>query len=372
MAAVTAEYTDLAEVLADMKYGDQPSAEVSEETSPDAPAVADEKESAATPDKVPAESAEETTTEPANDPDAEAKPAEGEAGEKDTSEDKSPPSKEGEPAKLIEIDGKEYTLEEVREMRDNGLRQSDYTRKAQEAAKIRKAAEERDALVAQIVADEAMKQMVAAHPEMLPHLLRDPENTKALLGHPEQVQALWDDYEVIATNPRLAERFTKQDPAAEDALAEARYIENINAVAMALDGAVDQMAKDFAGVDPDEVKSYILSLGGMPDVENPDKRDVAKAFERMFSLFFVQDGDAVRLEDRLIKARFKELHANVEAAKTAKESDAAAHNAEVDTKLKDDAPRTTPEGKAPAPAPVSIDDGDEKDVNEVIRGLLGY
>lgn len=40
------------------------------------------------------------------------------------------------------IDGKDYTLDEIREWRNSGLRQADYTKKTQEIAKQRKEAEE--------------------------------------------------------------------------------------------------------------------------------------------------------------------------------------------------------------------------------------
>jgi hypothetical protein len=362
------EYRDLAEALSDLKYGDQPSEDETEEANPADPAAVDEKESAPVPDKSDEEPEEVTDTEPATDPEPE---TDGDGGAEKKHEDKAPDAIDDPAAKLIEIDGKEYTLAEVREMRDGGLRQSDYTRKAQEAAKVRKSAEERDELVAQIVSDPSMKEMVRAHPEMLPHLLRDPVSTKALLGNPEEVQKLWDDFDVIAENPRLAERFSRKDPDAENLLAQERYRENITAVASALDGTVDAMAEKFEGVDKDDVKEYILTLGGMPSGDNVDPAAAAAAFERMFSLFFVQDGDQLKVDTRLIEQRFNELSEYGSLKKSASKADVDDHNKTVDAQLKDTAPRSTPEGNSPAPT--SMKDTDEaENVNEVIRSILGY
>ena len=70
----------------------------------------------------------------------------------DDGEDNGSPAQadiESEPAKYRLADGTEVTADEVEEWRKGHLRQSDYTRKAQEVAAKRKATEEREAQIAQ-------------------------------------------------------------------------------------------------------------------------------------------------------------------------------------------------------------------------------
>lgn len=365
--------TSLEEVLDELKYGELPPVEEPEEANQAAPAAEDEdEESTSAPDKASQEPKEGYKTEPATDPEPGPEPGEGEEGTR--VEDKADkPESDGVDATLIDLDGEKVTLEQIRAWRNDGLRQADYTRKTQEAAEQRRRLEERDALVAEIVADEAMSEFVSAHPKVLKSLLADPESTRAILGKPEEVTALWEDYELIADNPRLADRFGNQPDQASEVLAQQRYEENVMAIANALDTTVDYIAAQYSGVDADAVKDYVLSLGGMPEGDNVDPAEVGRAFERMFALFFVQDGEGgLAVDDRLIQSRFKELQSAAELREQREANAAEDHNKAVDAALSDKTPPATRGGKAPAPAAVDPLDDDAEDLNEVIHGLLGY
>jgi len=361
------------EILDDIRYGTHSPEEEEAETTAEGSAAGDpESESTPEPEQPESESTDESETEPATEAEAESEPAEAESEEEgaapqDTTEE--PEAEES--ATLIELDGEQVTLDQVREWRRDGLRQSDYTRKTQEAAQVRKAAEDRDALLAEVVADESMKEFVRAHPEVLPKLLNDAENTRELLGKPAEVQALWDDYALIADNPRLAERFNAEDPKAQEALVAQRTADNVMAVANALDERVDQIAKEYEGVDADAVKDFVLKLGRVPSGENVDPNAVVDAFGRLYTLMFVEDNDGLDIDESLIRGHFESLKAVGASSAQAEAAEADDHNAQVDAKLKDTpAAPATPAGDAPAPTRGVVEDA--KDVNEVIHGLLGY
>ena len=134
---------------------------------------------------------------------------------------------------------------------------------------------------------------------------------------------------------------------------------------------MDAYAARFSGVDADDVKDYVLQLGGMPTGDNVDPAEVGRAFERLFGLFFVQEGESLRVDDRLIQARFEELQKYAEAAEATSAASADEHNKAVDEALKDKSPPATPAGKSPGPTPPDELE-DAEDLNEVIHGLLGY
>jgi hypothetical protein len=372
------EYTDFADVLDDIKFGEDeieeeqetgetPLEEGETETTPETPAEDVESDA----DKDADESEEEPEAKPEEEEaESETKDDEAEGSEKDEDKQDEPEDKTETPI-TVEVDGETYTLDDIREMQRGNLRQSDYTRKTQELARQREAAAERDGLVAEIVGDEAMKAFVGAHPEIMTHLLADPDSTKALLGKPGEIQKLWDDYELVADNPRLAERFTNQAPDAAAQLEQQRIAENVQAVANALDEAVDNIAKEYEGIDGDEVKDFILKLGRVPMEEGADPNEVATAFGRLYNTFFVEDAEGgVSLDDTIIRTQFQVK--SVEAAEKAKQAAEAAeeHNKEVDAQLKDEAPPTTTGGKAPAPVPEKEREYATSD--EVIRDLLGH
>jgi hypothetical protein len=320
-----------------------------------------------------ADSKEHSGEEPGDQAEGESKAPEGEdqGGDADKQDTTSKSDDEG-GSQTIMIDGEEVTLEDIREWKKGTLRQADYTRKTQEAATVRKQAEAKEALVAEIVADEAMSQFIAAHPKALMGLLADPENTRAILGNAEEVQALWDDYELIADNPRLAQRFHGKAEDAESELALQREADNILAMANHLDATVDEIAKGFDGVDADEVRSYVLSVGRVPTGEDADPDEVRAAFGRLFSLFYVQDAESGNydLNDTLIRSRFEQLAASRQTAAATQNKQASAHNAEVDAKLKDTAPPATAGGDAPAPTRKAPEEANSLD--SVIHDLLGY
>jgi hypothetical protein len=363
---------DFAELLDEIRFGEdeiedgESSPDKSEEkTNPEGPSDTAESDE----DKPDVESDPEEASEPASEAEAESETAE--AGK--TEEDKSDKPDEIEPAKF-EIDGETYTLDEIREWKNSGLRQSDYTRKAQSLAEERKQSEERiesrDALLADVLADESMKEFIRARPEVLPILLSDPDNTRQVLGKPDEVQALWDDYELVADNPRLAARFAKEEPDAELALQHQRVADNVAAVANALDNAVDELAAKYEGVDPDDVKDYVLKLGRVPMHEGADPQEVVTAFGRLYNLFFVEDGDGLKLDPTIIQTQYENLSRVATSALSEERAKQDEHNAEVDAQLKDTPPPAVPHGSGPGPA--KDKEREYTDVNEVIRDLQGY
>ena len=348
--------------------------ETEEETTDADPAAgAPDKESSPDPDKSDDESSDEETSEQADkesdksgESDSETEESEDQGGDEDTADE---PDEDG--SQVITIDGEEVTLEQVREWRKDGLRQSDYTRKTQETAATKAALEARDRLAADIVGDESFSQFLAANPQALPGLLADPENTRALLGNPEEVQALWDDYDLIKDNPRLAERFHGKPEDAQEKLESQREADNIQAIANYLDTQVDEIAKGFEGVEADEVRDYVLKLGRVPVGDNVDPNEVVSGFGRLFTLMFVEGEDGnYALDETLIRNRFEQLSTAAATAASSTDEDADEHNAEVDAKLKDAGPPASKGGDAPAPGKEKLEPA--KDLNEVIHGLLGY
>lgn len=366
------QYDDLADVLDDIKFGEDdieeeapgeaPPAEAESETTPETPASSAESDA----DKVADESKDDDDAEPEEEAESETKADE--AGEP---EDKGDEPAETEDQPVFEIDGEKLTLDEIRELQRGALRQADYTRKTQELARQREAAAERDNLVAEIVGDPSMKEFVGAHPEVMPHLLADPKNTKAILGNPGEIQKLWDDYELIADNPRLAERFSQKSPDAQAELEHQRVIENVTAIGNALDYVVDELAKQYEGVDADEVKAYVLKLGRVPTEEGADPEEVITGFGRLYNTFFVEDAEGgISVDPSIIETKFQVL-SRAQAEKAAADAKAAEeHNRQVEDKLKDSAPPTTKGGNPPAPVPEKQREYATSD--EVIRDLLGH
>ena len=259
----------------------------------------------------------------------------------------------------------------MREWRKDGLRQADYTRKTQEVSETRKQYEANLKLTEEIVADDAMGSFISAHPAVLPKLLADPENTRAILGDAEEIQALWDDYELISNNPRLAERFHGKDEGAEEALANKREAENIQAIATYLDQRVGDIAKEYEGVDADKVREYVLNLGRVPVGDNVDPAEVKDAFGRLFSLMFVQDeSGSYDLDETLIRSRYEQLASAHKAAASSSSSEADEHNKSVDAKLADSAPPASKGGSGAGPERESLPKADS--LNSVIHDLMGY
>ena len=147
--------------------------------------------------------------------------------------------------------------------------------------------------------------------------------------------------------------------------------ENIQQIANYLDHKVEEMAKEFEGVDADEVRDYVLQLGRVPVGDNVDAEAVKQGFGRIFSLMFVQDESGnYDLDDTLLRSRYEQLSTAAATAATASDDAASEHNAEVDAKLKDSAPPATEGGKSPAPESEKLEPA--KNLDEVIHGLLGY
>ena len=266
----------------------------------------------------------------------------------------------------IELDGEQVPLSEVRRWKAEGLMQADYTRKTQETAAERKAAQQlvsdRDALLTEVLDDVAMSSFVKAHPKVLKNLMADPKNTRAILGNAEEVQRLWDDYELLLDRPHLADRVFGGEQVDQQAVENERLAENIGMIANALDAKVDEVAADFEGVDADQVRDYVLSLGKVPTKEGADVNELVDGFTRLYNLMFLHDEESgqTSLDDTLIRNHFDLLSRSAAVSNATADAEADEHNRQVDEQLKDpsSAPSTSGSSKdAPGPTPEPIDDG---------------
>ena len=358
------------DIVGDLRYGD--SLLVTEEDETTAEGSTEESETESTSGEQPSgESNSETEAKP----DGETVSDETDTHESDESEEKGgetedeskESSAEGDDEPVIELDGEMVPLSEVRRWKSEGLMQADYTRKTQEVAAERKSVEaqlaERESLMDDIFADQAMSSFVKAHPKVMKNLLADPENTRAVLGNAEEVQRLWDDYELLLDRPHLADKVFGQGEAADtSALEQERYVENIGMIANALDSKVSELASEYEGVDDDVVRDYVLSLGGVPTGEGADPAEVGAGFEKLFNLMFLHDSDSgqTSLDETLIRNHFELLSRSQSVAKSTADAEADEHNRQVDEQLNDQssAPSTgggSKDGPGPDPEPLQDD-----------------
>jgi hypothetical protein len=272
--------------------------------------------------------------------------------------------KEAEPT--FEIDGETYTLSQLREMRDSGLRLEDYTRKTMDAAKERKEFLEqqrsRESLASDIAEDAGLQQFLAARPEALANLMAKPESTRKLLGNPKAVQEFWADYDIIKKNPRLAEIVAKDDADESEIDAElrrAQEVESMNTIVGTLEQFVGQISehelyKDLGEDAAMDVLRYIAGLSGVP--ENPTHEQQFEGVSKLFKLFFHQQEDGEwSIDHRLIQGEFERIKDTKNAVATEqkkdepKENEIDEHNKRVDQQLNDEErPPKTPDGQPPA------------------------
>ena len=360
---MTEETRSFNDILSDLRNGEYRRDEAEPEITAEGSTGESEKESA--PEEQPeGESQDEAESQPEDGAESDSQ-----ADEADDTGDAEPEDKADEPEPdepTFDIDGEEATLSQLREWKQDGLRHGDYTRKTQDLAAERKSfREQREAeskLLEEILEDDSLSSFVQAHPKVLVHLLKDPENTRAVLGNAEEVQRLWDDYELLMDRPHLANKVFGQGEPDTEVLEQQRLAENISIIANALDEKVDELASQYKGVDPEDVKEYVLSLGGIPTGDGADPTEVVDGFTKLFNLMFIHDSEKglTSLDDSLIKNHFELLAKGRAAAAVASETDADDHNRQVDEQLKDSSPvPATKKGSkdAPGPGPESLDDG---------------
>lgn len=287
----------------------------------------------------------------------ETKDEESEADEKKDEEEEAEPT--------FVVDGETYTLSQLREWRDSGLRLEDYTKKTMSASEERKQflakQKARETLASDIASDPGLQQFLAARPEALANLMANPDDTRRLIGNPKAVQEFWADYDIIKKNPRLAAKVAKdgQDESEVDLeLRQAQEVESMNTVVGTLEQFVvavgnHDLYKDLGEEAQMEVLQYVAGLAGLP--ENPTHKQQWDGVSKLFNLFFVKQGDEWSIDSRLIQGEFERIKsAKIQAAEEKKddepdESEIQKHNKRVDQALKDEErPPKTPDGQPPA------------------------
>jgi hypothetical protein len=316
-----------------------PTEEAPEELPPEEPVEAPEPE---TPVKEPEEGAADDTKEPTEPPLPEGF-VRNEQGEIGTA-----------------IEGQFVSFEELRR---RGLRQADYTRKTQGLAETARQLEAQYqgamGLAQEILVSENMQAFLQACPEMLPRLMRDPASTRELLQNPSKLQQFWDEYEVVKQSPALQKKLLEGSPQQvqpeiQQQAADAQLARGVLYVASGLEKAVDHVAQEYEGVEPNEVKQWVLGLVGAENLTT--REDTAIAFNRLYQMFFdPATGQVANLT--MIKDRFEFLKSKLPAPEPEKEGSVEEqveeHNKQVDKALEDakGRPPATPEGDAPAPEP---------------------
>jgi len=331
----------------------------------------------------PEDSVKDDDTKPVGEPESEAKdeekdppeeaPPEDKPADKEESEEKPESKDEEKPPKeeketppeevTFEVDGEQVTLAQIKawrkEAEDGGLRLDDYTRKTQSASEARTKAlemqESNATLAEEISKDPGLQKLLAARPESLQYLMRDPAGTRSMIGNPAAVEQFWGAMDAINDNPLLAEKFrgTPEPSEAEALLREENEVKNVKAIVGTLDMTIDAAAKEFfPQVDPEKVKSYVASLSGMP--ENPTHQDWVSGADRLYHLFFKTVDGQAELNPQLLEVEFARLQSQVgkasEEAPPAEEVNE--HNEAVDRQLKaEEPPPKTPDGAPPVAEP---------------------
>ncbi len=283
----------------------------------------------------------------------------------------------------FDIDGETFTLSQLRELRDSGLRLDDYTKKTMELGETRKQFLEeqksRQGLASDIAEDAGLQQFLAARPEALASLMANPESTRKLVGNPKAVQEFWADYDLIKKNPRLAAKVAESSPETEtevDAeLRKAQEVETMDKIVNTLEGFVIEVGahdlyKDLGEDGAKEVLGYIAGLAGVP--ENPTHEQKFKGVEKLFNLFFHQQDDGEwSIDHRLIRGEYERIKGSAAEAKDEQkdeepdEKEVQEHNKRVDKQLEDGVrPPKTPDGQPPGV------EQDALDIPDSFHGIL--
>lgn len=297
---------------------------------------------------------EEPSPEEEDEPEGEGE-ADGEADE-DTSDDEL----------TVEVTNPDGSTEEVTldELRAGYMRQADYSRKTAEVSEMREQIEaawdDRTGLAQDIAESDAMRDFLGENPEAIAYLMEDPEATRELIRQgPEEIQAFAEDYRILMDNPRLAERLDKDDPEeVSEEIQTQRRNQAVGVVVNSMDNAIETIGEEFPEVDTEGVAEYVMDLVDLPyDVEEPDPDQVFAGVERLYKMFFVNDGEEVGIDPRLIRKEFERRQRMATRDARAEEEEAEEHNREVDQQLEDDDDdiTSTPEGDAPGQEPERIE-----------------
>lgn len=347
------------DIIGRLRYGGPPESEEEPQDNPEDTPSSDPSSESTAEGQVDADPADEPEDPPVGEEQDADTPEDDDAhqaseGEGAESDEDTEDSSESEEQPLFEIDGESYTLEQMREFRDNGMMRQAFSRKTQEVAAARKRLEDRDELLEAILGDSSLSPFVKAHPTALTTLVKQPEATRALLGDAAAVRQLWDDWELALERPHLREKLLAAPEEATDTLEDERYIANLQGVAKVVDEKIQALSQEYEGVSKEEVEEFVFSLGGFE--KESEAEEVAAGLERLFGLMFDQgpEGDW-DLNDKLIRDRF-ELLSRVGAAPNV-DDDAEDHNRAVDEQLQDNPVSASAGGDAPAPEPEPLDDG---------------
>jgi len=344
-----------------------------ESTEAEEPEQKDDLEEAPTSEEVESPSAED---EPGQDPDAEEpEPSEDEPEEGEPEDDQAEPEEpdaeetdeedEGPEEETVVVDGEEVPLSTVREWRDGrneikGVLSERLGEARQEAEQLRELTQKQTQLVADLTSDRSTRELIQNHPELLGDLIQAPEEARGLIGNARAVQRFQDDYEFLLENPEQAERLASGDPEAQEEVSEQAELQQVANhavwVANGMKTAVQAVANHFADEHPEvsepevlnEVENELMKEFGGVDPEGDFTADeLVQAMNQLESIFFKKQNGETVVDPRLIAARFDRRLRAKQSRQEREEARAEEHNKQVDEALQDEAPPSSPKGKAP-------------------------
>lgn len=245
------------------------------------------------------------------------------------------------------------------ELRKGHLRQSDYTRKTTELAEQRRALEARQeaerGLTKLLVTDEYAKEFAELFPQHVESLYGDPENSLALIQDRDKFAQFVKRVNALDSDPTLAEAYIKAETqqSAEQQLASRVKADEVSQFARTVAGVVDEIGKEFEGVDPNAVMNWLLDTAGadvgriMEAANRNDPMYAYDDFAKLAALVVRPDGDSFVISDTAIRDRF-----DVEALRAGKlTKEQQAHNEKVEEKLAKDPAAPAPTGDAAGSTP---------------------
>lgn len=353
---------DVLEEIGDLDFDlEQGSDEGSDEA-----AVADvEAEATVTPEEPSGEDAEDT---PAGEPDAEVDTPEAtaEGAEPDAEPPSDDPTEAAEatpfeamPDETVVAQREDGTPITLAELRQGNLRQDDYTRKTQQLSQqnqqVQQFVDQGVGLVKKLMANETAQGFLAEHPEALDILLNNPAQTEQLLANPEGLEQFWQQYDLIAQDPNLAQALVdrSQNQQAVQQLDRMTRAQAVSRLGRDVAAQIEAVGSEFEGVDGNQVADYVLSLVGLtPEhmaqaVQNPVL--VENQFAQLYGLFVRRDPQTGQeyMDTSVIRDRYTLLKQQVDKTAAEVAAKAATHNEAVGEKLTDENVPASPAGGAP-------------------------
>jgi hypothetical protein len=253
-------------------------------------------------------------------------------------------------------DGTQVTLGELRQ---GNLRQSDYTQKtqalAQQGQQVQQAVDLGVQLVGKLFASESARGFLEEHPDALQMLLNNPQQTMQLLETPEAFDHFWQQYDVIAQDPNLAQALVDRSQNQQavqqlDAITRAQAVSRLGRDVAA---QIDVMSAEYEGVDSNQIASYVLSLVGLTPAHMAQAAQnpllVEQQFSQLYGLLVRRDPATGQeyMDTSVIKDRFTLLKQQADTAAATEAAKQTEHNEAVGEKLTDENVPASPSGDAP-------------------------